>query len=41
MPSLIVRYVHTEADIEFALKGVRKALKVHKKALEKGVDKCL
>lgn len=41
VPSLIVSYVHTEADIEFTLQGVRKALIVYKRALEEGIDKYL
>ena len=41
MPSLIVSYAHTDADIEFTLEGVQEALKVYKKALQQGVTEYL
>ncbi|SHE33946.1 glutamate-1-semialdehyde 2,1-aminomutase [Fodinibius roseus] len=41
MPSLIVSYAHTEEDIAFTLRGIRKALSVYRKALEEGVHQYL
>jgi glutamate-1-semialdehyde 2,1-aminomutase len=35
MPSLIVSYAHTEADIEFTLERIGEALIIYKKALKK------
>ncbi len=41
MPSLIVSYAHTEADVEFTLEGIGEALIIYKKALNEGIDKYL
>lgn len=41
MPSLIVSYAHTEADIARTIEAVGEALVVYKKALEEGIDKYL
>jgi glutamate-1-semialdehyde 2,1-aminomutase len=41
MPSLIVSYAHTEADISGTIAAVGEALLVYRKALEEGIDKYL
>jgi glutamate-1-semialdehyde 2,1-aminomutase len=41
MPSLVVSFSHSDAEIERTIEGVGEALSVYKKALEDGVDKYL
>jgi glutamate-1-semialdehyde 2,1-aminomutase len=41
MPSLVVSFSHTDADIDFTLDGIAAALDVYRKALEDGVEKYL
>ena len=41
MPSSIISYSHTDADIAETIEKIHEALVVYKKALEEGVDKYL
>jgi glutamate-1-semialdehyde 2,1-aminomutase len=41
MPSLVVSFSHTDADIARTIEGVTDALAVYRKALDEGVDKYL
>jgi glutamate-1-semialdehyde 2,1-aminomutase len=41
MPSLVVSYSHTDADIDRTIEGIGEALGVYRKALEDGVEKYL
>jgi len=41
MPSLVVSFSHSDADIERTIEGVAEALGVYRKALEDGVEKLL
>jgi glutamate-1-semialdehyde 2,1-aminomutase len=41
MPSLVVSFSHTDADIDRTIEGVGEALRVYRKALEDGVRKFL
>jgi glutamate-1-semialdehyde 2,1-aminomutase len=41
MPSLVVSFSHSDADIDHTIEGVGEALRVYRKALEDGVDKYL
>lgn len=41
MPSLVVSYSHTDADIDHTVDAIAEALVVYRKALEDGVDKYL
>jgi glutamate-1-semialdehyde 2,1-aminomutase len=41
MPSLVVSFSHSDADIDFTLDGIAVALDVYRKALNEGVDKYL
>jgi glutamate-1-semialdehyde 2,1-aminomutase len=41
MPSLVVSYSHSDADIQRTVDGVAAALQVYRQALEKGIDRYL
>jgi glutamate-1-semialdehyde 2,1-aminomutase len=41
MPSLVVSYSHTDADIDCTVQGVAEALHVYRRALDEGVEKFL
>lgn len=41
MPSLVVSFSHSEADIDRTIDGIGEALRVYRKALEEGVEKYL
>jgi glutamate-1-semialdehyde 2,1-aminomutase len=41
MPSLIVSFSHTDADIERTLDGINEALYIYSRAINEGVDKYL
>jgi len=41
LPSLIVSYSHTDADIDVTIEAIDQALFVYRKALDEGVDKYL
>jgi glutamate-1-semialdehyde 2,1-aminomutase len=41
MPSLVVSFSHSDADIDRTIEGIEGALLVYRKALEEGVDKYL
>jgi glutamate-1-semialdehyde 2,1-aminomutase len=41
MPSLVISYSHSDADIERTVKGIAAALKVYGQALESGIERFL
>jgi len=41
MPSLVVSFSHSDADIDRTIEGIAEALEVYRKALEEGVEKYL
>jgi glutamate-1-semialdehyde 2,1-aminomutase len=41
MPSLVVSFSHTDADIDYTVEAVADALTVYRQALEEGIDKYL
>jgi glutamate-1-semialdehyde 2,1-aminomutase len=41
MPSLVVSYSHTDADIDRTIEGIGEALQIYRKALDEGVEKYL
>jgi glutamate-1-semialdehyde 2,1-aminomutase len=41
MPSLVVSFSHSDADIDHTIEGIAEALEVYRKALEEGVEKYL
>src|SRR5262249_27805000 len=41
MPSLVVSFAHSDADIDHTIEAVAEALHVYKKALEEGIGKYL
>ena len=41
LPSLVVSYSHTEADIDLTIEAVAEALAVYRRALEDGIDRHL
>jgi glutamate-1-semialdehyde 2,1-aminomutase len=41
MPSLVVSFSHSDADIDRTIEGAGEALQIYKKALEDGVEKYL
>jgi glutamate-1-semialdehyde 2,1-aminomutase len=41
MPSLVVSYSHTDADVERTIHGIDQALHIYRRALEDGVEKYL
>jgi glutamate-1-semialdehyde 2,1-aminomutase len=41
MPSLVVSFSHSDADIDLTIEGIGEALWVYRKAMEEGVEKYL
>lgn len=41
MPSLVVSYSHTDADIDYTVDAIHRALRVYRRALNDGVDRYL
>ena len=41
MPSLVVSFSHSDADIDRTIEGVGEALRIYRKALEEGIEKYL
>jgi len=41
MPSLVVSFAHTDADINYTITAVGEALAVYRQALDKGIEKYL
>jgi len=41
MPSLVVSFSHTDADIDRTIEAVGEALRVYQQALENGIEKYL
>ena len=41
MPSMIVSYSHTEADIDYTIDAIAEALHIYRKAIDEGIDKYL
>ena len=41
LPSLVVSYAHTQADIDLTIEAIAEALAVYRRALEDGIDRYL
>lgn len=41
MPSLVISYAHTDADVDYTVNAIAEALVVYRRALEEGVDQYL